>query len=136
MKKQPIPNSSSRKYKFCNCCGFGKNHKLLTVQRGKYKSFQTILGRIYWNFTEVLYKFDLSQLKPNLISSRNNFICKLPIKFSNNLRLWKNLKIGRKHTLDLTISSRNKNLTIMVKNQAKADVKLLRYCQILLNILF
>ena len=46
--------------------GFGKNHKLLTVQRGKYKSFQTILGRIYWNFTEVLYKFDLLQLKPNI----------------------------------------------------------------------
>ena len=44
---------------------FGKNHKLLTVQR-KYKSFQAILGRIYWNFTEVLYKFDLSQLKPNI----------------------------------------------------------------------
>ena len=57
------------------------------VERGKYKSFDTILGRIYWNFREVLYNFDLSQLKPNLISSRNNFIYKLPIKFSNNLRL-------------------------------------------------
>ena len=51
VKKQPIRNSSSRKYKLGNCCGFGKNRKLLTVQRGKCKSFQTILGRIYWKFT-------------------------------------------------------------------------------------
>ena len=65
-EKQPIRNSSSRKYKFGNCCGFGKNHKLLTIQRGKYESFQTILGRIYWDFAQVLYKFDLSQLKPNI----------------------------------------------------------------------
>ena len=40
----------------------------------KIKFFQTILVRIYWNFTDVLCKFDLSQLKPNLISSRKNFI--------------------------------------------------------------
>ena len=62
-KKIPINISKlSEKAAF----GFGKNHKLLTVQRGKYKSFLAILGRIYWNFTEVLYKFDLSQLKPNI----------------------------------------------------------------------
>ena len=125
MKRQPIRNSSSHKYKFGNCCGFRKNHKLLTVERRKYKIFQTILGRRYWNFTKVLYKFDLSQLKPNLMSSSNNFIYKLPIKFSNNLRWQKNLKIGRKHTLDVTPSSRNKKLTIVVKNQVKAGFRLL-----------
>ena len=45
--------------------------------REQKENFQTILTKMFWNFTVFQYRFYSSQVKQNLISTLTNLVCEL-----------------------------------------------------------
>lgn len=100
--------------------------------------FKIFSKNIFLKFSN---KFNIPQAKRDLISSMKNFIFELLQKSPNNIRYWESrkqgeyLKIARGHTLVSSLSSKNQFLTLVVKNYAKTDIKIMWFCINLLDFL-